>query len=115
MTCSDWQDIRWSASSEWEVTSNNSNDRLTLAVYLSEKSPVTTLMTDLTLAVYLSKKSPVTTLMTDLSLAVYLSEKSPVTTVMTPTVYKDCWGSLSIYCYDIQPLDIPKYVKKLLF
>ena len=96
MTCSDWQDIRWSASSEWEVTSNNSNDRLTLAVYLSEKSPVTTLMTDL-------------------SLAVYLSEKSPVTTVMTPTVYKDCWGSLSIYCYDIQPLDIPKYVKKLLF
>ena len=53
--------------------------------------------------------------MTDLSLAVYLSEKSPVTTVMTPTVYKDCWGSLSIYCYDIQPLDIPKYVKKLLF
>ena len=44
-----------------------------------------------------------------------LSEKSPVTTVMTPTVYKDCWGSLSIYCYDIQPLDIPKYVKKLLF
>ena len=63
----------------------------------------------------LSEKSPVTTLMTDLSLAVYLSEKSPVTTVMTPTVYKDCWGSLSIYCYDIQPLDIPKYVKKLLF
>ena len=42
MTCSDWQDIRWSASSEWEVTSINSNDRLTLAVYLSEKSPVTT-------------------------------------------------------------------------
>ena len=32
-----------------------------------------------------------------------------------PQVNKKCCGSLSIYYYDILPLDIPKYVKKLVF